>query len=261
MNSRKRIIAFSVTSLLILRFLDSATAASSSPPIFSDDFNSGEAANAYEWFFYSTTSDAIPWTKEEDENAPLSGYVLQNQGSSASWTYAVKQFPAATLKNNGDSIKFSASYHAVSNVTEGYLEIALLNTTSTIGENVFGRNPIEDANGYSIFQKASNNPSEPAIRKTLNGAEAFATEGLENLRAVTSSVVLGDATKAHVLELAITKTESGVEIRFLVDGEEVGNATDLESSFIEFNTLRLMAGSDAQINLDNIQISLSKATP
>ncbi len=259
MTSRKLKIVPVALSLLALPFLNSAIAASSPTPVFSDDFNTGEVANAYGWFFYSPTSDAIPWTKAEDETAPLSGSVLQNQGSSASWTYAVKQFPVAALEKNGDSIKFSFSFHPVSNVSDGYLEIAFLKTANTIGENAFGLNPIEDANGYSIFQKVSTDPSEPSIRKTLNGAEAFATEGLEYLRVSSSPVVLGDATKAHALDLVITKTDSGMEIRFIIDGEEVGNAIDLESSFTTFNTIRLMAGSDAQVNLDNITLTLESA--
>ena len=237
--------------------------------VFKDDFTEVAASevpeslglNAASWYFVGQTG-GTPWTVGEDSVSPLSGPVLENQGSSSGWQSAVKQFPATTLSKTGDSLTVKLDYHAKASAEDGRLDVAFLSSPNSITNNSFtepDRNPLLNAKGYSVYQPCKTIAEKSRFIKIKNAAESFDSPKT-TLESCPTSSVLGDAGKAHSLMFSITKGESGIKVVWSVDGVAMDSAFDMDSPLVTFNTLRLMAPSDTPTHLDNISVvaNLSK---
>ena len=243
----------------------SVTKGAVSTTLFSDNFNdlavsnmrlSTAELNADSWYFVGRVGGA-PWTTGEDSVSPLSGTVLENPGGSSSWVYAVRQFPATTLSKTGDSLTVKLDYHVERSTDSGSLDVALLNTSGSIENNSFTEeegSPLLNATGYSAYQYCVATPFKNLFVKIKNAAEAFDASKTTVANSASPSV-LGDAAEAHTLIFSLTKGDSGIEMTWSVDGTVVGSCSDMDSSYNVFNTLRLLAPSDAPLaHLDNISV-------
>ena len=245
----------------------SVTKGAVSTTLFSDNFSDVDTSkmphstelNADGWYFVGGEGGA-PWTTGEDSVSPLSGTVLENQGSSAGWQYAVRQFPAMTLSKTGDSLTVKLDYHVKSTDADGmggHLDVALLNTSGSIENNSFTdeeSNPLLNAKGYSAYQFCKSTPTENIFVKIKNGADPFPAPKTTLRTSNSSPSVLGDSNEAHTLIFSLVKGESGIEMTWTVDGTVVGSASDMDSPYNVFNTLRLMAPSATGAHLDNISV-------
>jgi hypothetical protein len=262
MNTKK--LSTHLIAAAIALSIGSATSGYAANALISDDFTGVAASemplssglNAANLYFVGQVG-GTPWSTGEDSVSPLSGMVLENQGSSSCWQYAVKQFSATTLSKTGDSIKVKLDYHVKSSTEDGHLDVALLNCPGRIESNSFTEqkdNPLLNAKGYSAYQLCKTTSTSNSFVKIKDGAADF--ESPKTLLTNNDSPsVLGDAGKAHTLVLLLTKAESGIEITWSIDGAATGSASDVDSPFDTFNTLRLMAPSDTQTRLDNISVT------
>ena len=245
----------------------SVTKGAVSTTLFSDNFSDVDASkvplstglNADNWYFVGQVG-GTPWTTGEDSVSPLSGTVLENQGSSSGWQYAARQFPAMTLSKTGDSLTVKLDYHVKSTDADGgggHLDVALLNTSGSIENNSFTdeeSDPLLNAKGYSAYQFCKSTPTENTFVKIKNGADPFPAPKTTLRTSNSSPSVLGDSNEAHTLIFSLVKGESGIEMTWTVDGTVVGSASDMDSPYDVFNTLRLMAPSGTQAHLDNISV-------
>lgn len=233
---------------------------SNAATLFSDDFTGVATSaipataglNGVGWYFVGSTG-GTGWTTATDNTSPLSGNAMQNQGSSSTWQYGLKQFTTATLNTIGDSLTFTMDYHMGVNTTENHLQIAILNNPTTVTSNSFGTwpaaNPLSAATGYSVYQFSSTAATTADFKKNLDGGD-WSTGTY--LATTSGSAILGATSDAHTLVFSLTKVLTGTQLSWSVDGTVLGTTTD--ATYDTFNTVRLFTGGNAPIYMDNISV-------
>ncbi|MBC2603652.1 hypothetical protein [Puniceicoccus vermicola] len=252
-----------VRCLVVAPVLPTLTASSLlAGTVFSDDFTGVDPGapsekqstglNDYGYFFYNGNEGGYPWTVGTDNNSPLSGDVLRNQGAQATNTYTYRQFGEVSLTNVGDSISLTLDYNP-NGATSGNLTIALLNSETTITANSFGGSSLTpDGDGYMFHQVISGSDTSPNYYDVVNDSSYFNAANIIHTPSETATI--GGPADGKTFSLTLTKTVLGVQIDASIAGTTFSSFEDTTGDiYTSFNTMRIRSASG--FNFDNITLS------
>lgn len=254
----KRHLILAAIAVSWLSVLSSTGRASTT--VFTDTFtgvaaSSGQSSaglNAAGWYFANSSAGGAAWTIATDNTSPLSGNTLTNTGGTSNWTTGLRPFSSVGLGNVGDWVAIQFNYH-VANSGSGQLGIGLLSTATTLSANTYGSDPVGNAAGYRVYHNTQTAATTAQFVKVTNDADT-------NLLSATSgSATLGNNSAAHTMILKLTRTATGLQISWAVDGVTLGTYTDTSSPYFTFNLVTFFDGGNTPVYVDNVTLTKQTA--